>query len=67
MVEQLAAILRLKQNLREAAVHMVDEAGAHPDNAPKYLRLARHCRQVEREIDIAAKWILDTTKSEGTG
>jgi hypothetical protein len=67
MVEELAAILRLKQQLREAAVRLADEAGVHPDNriALEYLRLVAKCQELEREIDIAAKQALSTEPPVG--
>jgi hypothetical protein len=69
MVEELAAILRLKQNLRDAAVRLANEAETHPHNrtALEYLRLVSRCQDLEREIDIASKWVLSAEPPKGTG
>jgi hypothetical protein len=45
MVEELAAILRLKQNLRDAAARLANEAEGHPDN-----RVALGAPEAERAI-----------------
>ena len=68
MVEQLAALLRLKQNLHEAAIKLADEAEVHPDNraALEYLRIVTGCQELEREIDLAAKWVLAAEMPKGT-
>ena len=68
-MEELAAILRLKQNLREAACRLANEAEGHPNNkaALEYLRLVTKCQELEREIDVAAKWVLSVEPSQGSG
>ena len=69
MVEEIVGLLRLKQNLREAAVRLADEAEVHPNNsaALEYLRIVTRCQELEREIDLAAKWVLSSELPQGTG
>ena len=52
----------------EAAVIMTDEAETNRDNktALVCLRLVTTCEDLEREIDVTAKLILETAIPEGT-
>jgi hypothetical protein len=68
MIEELSAMLRLKENLRDAVVRLANEAENNPDDrvALEYLRLVTKCQELEREIDIATKEVLDCAATKGT-
>ena len=69
MNAELAAIIQLRKNLREAIGRLAVEAHRNPESraALEYLRLVTRCEELEREINIAIKSALEIEAPKGTG
>jgi hypothetical protein len=68
MPAKLASLLKMQERLRtnsDAWAAHVDKNPDHPQ-ALQYLRLATDCANLERDIDLLTKLILEAKKPAGT-
>ena len=67
MIETLAELQRLRQQLRSSIAQLMNEAESDPASAAAltYTRLASECQKLEREIELCSKTILDEHPPEG--
>jgi hypothetical protein len=67
MMETLAELQRLRQQLRSSIAQLMNEAESAPASAAAltYTRLASECQRLDREIELCSKAILDGHPPEG--
>ena len=69
MPDTLATLSRMQGRLRANSEALTAQVDENPDDpqALQYLRLAADCANLERDVDLLTKLLLETEKPDGTG
>jgi len=59
----------MQQRLRTSSEALAAKVDENPDDphALQYLRLAADCANLERDVDLLSKLVLETEEPDGTG
>lgn len=69
MPDKLATLAKMQERLRANSEALASKVDENPDdpNTLQYLRLAADCANLEREVDLLSKLLLDAADPDGTG
>ena len=68
MSDRLASLLKMQERLRSNSDALAAQVDQNPDDplALQYLRLAADCANLERDIDLLTRLVLEAETPDGT-
>ena len=69
MPDRLVTLSKMRGRLRESSEALAAKVDENPDDphALRYLRLAADCANLERDVDLLSKLLLEVETPDGTG